>query len=100
MPLWDSPRSARQSLNGPGVHSTRAVFDSVAAPCVAALLSHQARSAKERPMKISIPQTKPRNPLVAAAHQRQAGAHRRSNGAQRQCVALALRCELQHERQL
>ena len=50
-------------------------------------------------MKISIPQTKPRNPLVAAAHQRQAGAHRRSNGAQRQRAALALRRALQHERQ-
>ena len=50
-------------------------------------------------MKISIPQTKPRNPLVATAHQRQAGAHRRSTGGQRQRAALALRRELQHERQ-
>ncbi len=50
-------------------------------------------------MKISIPQRKPRNPLVAAAHQRRAGAHRRSTGAQRQRAALALRRALQHERQ-
>jgi hypothetical protein len=49
-------------------------------------------------MKITIRTTKPRNPLVAAAHQRQAGAHRRSTSAQRQRAALALRRELQHER--
>ena len=49
-------------------------------------------------MKITITAAKPRNPLVAAAHQRQAGAHRRSTGAQRQRAALALRRELQLER--
>ena len=49
-------------------------------------------------MKITIQISKPRNPLVAAAHQRVAGAHRRSTSAQRQRAALALRRELQHER--
>lgn len=49
-------------------------------------------------MKITVPLTKPRNPLVAAALQRQAGAHRRSAGAQRQQARLALRRELQRER--
>ncbi len=49
-------------------------------------------------MKITVPTTKPRNPLVAAAHRRLAGAHRRGAGGQRQRAALALRRELQHER--
>jgi len=54
--------------------------------------------AEERPMKITVPAAKPRNPLVAAAHRRLAGAHRQSTSAQRQRAALALRRELQHER--
>ena len=49
-------------------------------------------------MKITFQLRKPRNPLVAAALQRQAGAHRRSAGAQRQQAAMALRRELQRER--
>jgi hypothetical protein len=49
-------------------------------------------------MKITVTAPKPRNPLVAAGHRRQAGAHRRSASAQRQRAALALRRELQHER--
>ena len=51
-----------------------------------------------RPHRISVGASKPRNPLVAASHQRLAGAHRRSGGAQRQRAAMALRRELQHER--
>jgi hypothetical protein len=47
----------------------------------------------------TIPGRKPRNPLVAACHQRAAGAHRKRGGAQRQQARLALRRELQHERQ-
>jgi hypothetical protein len=49
-------------------------------------------------MKITLAAPKPRNPLVAAAHQRLAGVHRRSASAQRQRAAMALRRELQHER--
>ena len=49
-------------------------------------------------MKITFTAPKPRNPLVAAALQRQAGAHRRSASAQRQRATMALRRELQHER--
>ena len=50
------------------------------------------------PQRIRVGASKPRNPLVAASHQRLAGAHRRSGGAQRQRAAMALRRELQHER--
>ena len=49
-------------------------------------------------MKIIFTAPKPRNPLVVAALQRQAGAHRRSASAQRQRAAMALRREWQHER--
>ncbi len=42
---------------------------------------------------ITIPRLKPRNPLVAACRQRQAGAHRRSDGGQRQRGKQALRVE-------
>ena len=49
-------------------------------------------------MKITVPTTKPRNPLVAAARSRLAGAHRRGAGGQRQQAARALRRELLHER--
>ena len=49
-------------------------------------------------MKLTVPLTKPRNPLVIAALQRQAGAHRRSASAQRQQANRALRRELQRER--
>lgn len=48
-------------------------------------------------MKFTIAAPKPRNPLVAAAHRRQAGSHRRGTGAQRQHDARALRRALQHE---
>ena len=49
-------------------------------------------------MKITVRLAKPRNPLLAAALQRQAGAHRQSASAQRQHARMALRRELQHER--
>ena len=49
-------------------------------------------------MKITVRLAKPRNPLVVAALQRQAGAHRRSASAQRQQAHMALRRELQRER--
>lgn len=49
-------------------------------------------------MKITVTLRKPRNPLVAAALQRQAGAHRRSPSAQRQQADRAMRRALQHER--
>ena len=55
-------------------------------------------SSTSRQHRITVGATKPRNPLVAASHQRLAGAHRRSGGAQRQRAAMALRRELQHER--
>lgn len=48
-------------------------------------------------MSFTIPASKPRNPIVAAAHRRLAGAHRRSTGGQRQQARLALRRELRHE---
>jgi peptide subunit release factor 1 (eRF1) len=48
-------------------------------------------------MTFTRPSSKPRNPLVAAAHRRLAGAHRRSNGGQRQQSQQALRRELRHE---
>ena len=53
-------------------------------------------SAATRPL--SLPAVKPRNPLVAAAHQRQAGAHGRSASALRHRADLALRRELHRER--
>ena len=49
-------------------------------------------------MKINLTLPKPRNPLAAAARQRQAGAHRRSTSAQRHRANLALRHALLHER--
>ncbi len=49
---------------------------------------------------ITLARPKPRNPLVAACRQRQAGAHRRSNGGQRQRGKQTLRAELlDHHRQ-
>lgn len=57
-----------------------------------------ATSNTARQHRITVAASKPRNPLVAASHQRLAGAHRRSGGAQRQRAAMALRRELQHER--
>jgi hypothetical protein len=49
-------------------------------------------------MPLTLPPTKPRNPLVAAAQFRQAGAQGRSTKAQRQVNRQALRRELQrHE---
>lgn len=47
-------------------------------------------------MTVTLNSTKPRNPLVAAAHRRLAGMHRRSVGGQRQQARQALRRELQH----
>ena len=50
-------------------------------------------------MKITLNLSKPRNPLVAAAHGRLAGAHRRSRGGQRQQQKFELQRELQaHQR--
>jgi hypothetical protein len=46
-------------------------------------------------MKITVPQAKPRNPLVAAARFRQAGKHRASRGSERQRERSALRHQLQ-----
>ena len=43
---------------------------------------------------LNIPSRKPRNPFVAARHQRHAGAHRVSAGGQRQREQRDLRCEL------
>ncbi len=48
-------------------------------------------------MTVTFASSKPRNPLVAAAHRRLAGAHRRSAGGQRQQGREALRRELRHE---
>ena len=45
-------------------------------------------------MKITLIPRKPRNPLVAASHQRLAGAHQRSASAQRHQAQQALRREL------
>ncbi len=45
-------------------------------------------------MKFSLAPLKPRNPWVAAGHQRHAGSHRLSAGAMRQCAKAALRREL------
>lgn len=45
-------------------------------------------------MKITLSQTKPRNPMVAAAHFRRAGTHRPRGGALRQQVGRNLRREL------
>ncbi|MEO8155474.1 MAG: hypothetical protein ABI605_20595 [Rhizobacter sp.] len=45
-------------------------------------------------MKIAIANTKPRNPLIAAAHFRRAGSHRSRGGALRQQVGRTLRREL------
>ena len=43
---------------------------------------------------LNIPSRKPRNPFVAARHQRHAGAHRVSAGGQRQREQRDLRSEL------
>ena len=48
-------------------------------------------------MKITIKNTKPRNPFVAASLRRAAGVHRKGAGACRQRKRLELRRELQHE---
>lgn len=45
-------------------------------------------------MKFTITASKPRNPLVAAAHMRRAGTHRPRGGAVRQQVGRTLRREL------
>ncbi|MGY4827453.1 hypothetical protein ACVNIS_02625 [Sphaerotilaceae bacterium SBD11-9] len=45
-------------------------------------------------MKISITPSKPRNPLVAAAHMRRAGSHRTRGGTVRQQAGRTLRREL------
>jgi hypothetical protein len=47
-----------------------------------------------RKIKLRIAAPKPRNPLVAAAAQRQAGSHRKSRSAQRQSEKQALKREL------
>ncbi|GEM_PF-1366470 len=44
--------------------------------------------------KLTLKTLKPRNPLVLACRQRQAGAHRRCNGALRQQAAQALRRDI------
>ncbi len=45
-------------------------------------------------MKITITSSKPRNPLIAAAHFRRAGSHRPRGGALRQQVGRTLKREL------
>jgi len=47
--------------------------------------------------KLTVPVSRPRNPLVAAARRRKAGAHRRSKAALRRQAEQALRRELQHD---
>ena len=47
-----------------------------------------------RKMKLRLAQSKPRNPLVAAAAQRKAGAHRKSTSAERQADKRALKKQL------
>jgi hypothetical protein len=49
-------------------------------------------------MKITLKNLKPRNPLVAASMQRQAGSHRSSQAACRQQAARHLRREIEHLR--
>ena len=44
--------------------------------------------------RITVKTLKPRNPLVAASHQRHAGAHQRSAGGQRQMARQRLHREL------
>jgi hypothetical protein len=48
-------------------------------------------------MKIKLTALKPRNPFVAAAHQRQAGAHRPSTSAQRSQARRDLQRDLQRD---
>lgn len=45
----------------------------------------------------TLPASKPRNPLVAAAHLRRAGSHTASTGALRQRAQRQLQRELQHD---
>ena len=47
-----------------------------------------------RSIRFSVPATRPRNPLVAAARMRQAGAHRCDRKAERREAAHALQREL------
>jgi hypothetical protein len=47
-----------------------------------------------RKMKLRLAQTKPRNPLVAAAAQRKAGAHRKSTAAERRADKMDLKKQL------
>ena len=49
-------------------------------------------------MKLSMPPRKPRNPFVAAAHQRRAGAHRTGHAALRQQAGRELRREIERLR--
>jgi hypothetical protein len=48
--------------------------------------------------KLTLPNLKPRNPLVAAARFRRAGAHRAGTGAQRQRSAREMRAEIDRMR--
>ena len=48
-------------------------------------------------MKITLKNTKPRNPFVAASLRRAAGAHRKGTGACRQRASHDLKRELQRE---
>jgi hypothetical protein len=50
-------------------------------------------------LPITLPKTKPRNPLVAASLHRSAGSHRKSNAVQRQRAARELQRELKHTAQ-
>jgi hypothetical protein len=48
-------------------------------------------------MKITIPSTKPRNPLVVPSLSRRAGAHRRSGGGQRRRDEQSVRAALRND---
>ena len=47
-----------------------------------------------RKFKLKLTATKPRNPLVAPAHKRQAGSHRKSQAAHRRDEKMALKKQL------
>lgn len=49
---------------------------------------------KQRSTTVTLPATKPRNPIALAARQRQAGRHATGRSAERQSQARALRAEL------
>lgn len=51
-------------------------------------------SSSARKIKLKLAQSKPRNPLVAAAAQRKAGSHRKPASAQRQAAKRDLKNEL------